>query len=200
MRSASNVNLLHPLNQSALYAKNRIPLFREPRSSAAPERIREGAAPPRFRECRHRLQADDGRSAARKTAARAPRRRPSDRSPHNRAAECARRKSQPRTWRKARASHRDRSRRGAPSRVAAQAWRITSISACAVGSRSRSVRLPAAAMISPLRISAAPTGTSPAAAAARACSKAALKGSLPLICISSAIALQSALAACYQNP
>src|SRR5450631_1307353 len=52
--------------------------------------------------------------------------------------------------------------------IAAAAWRIASISACAVGSRSVSVRLRVRARISSPRTMTQPTGTSPAAAAARA--------------------------------
>src|SRR5882672_6724917 len=50
----------------------------------------------------------------------------------------------------------------------AAAWRMASISAWAVGSRSRRVRLPARPTASPSRRMTQPTGTSPAAAAARA--------------------------------
>src|SRR5450830_183728 len=49
---------------------------------------------------------------------------------------------------------------------------MASTSACPVGSRSSSVRLPARATTSPLRTSTQPTGTSPRAAAARASSMA----------------------------
>src|SRR4051812_38454884 len=54
----------------------------------------------------------------------------------------------------------------------AAAWRMASISAWAVGSRSRRVRLPARPTTSPSRRMTQPTGTSPAATAARACAKA----------------------------
>ena len=55
---------------------------------------------------------------------------------------------------------------------AAAAARIASISQWAVGSRSASVRLSARAITSPSRTITQPTGTSPAAAAARASSSA----------------------------
>ena len=57
--------------------------------------------------------------------------------------------------------------------ITAQAARMASSSAWAVGSASSRVRLPAAAMIAPLAsVITAPTGTSPRAAAARASSSA----------------------------
>src|SRR3954454_15571046 len=62
-------------------------------------------------------------------------------------------------------------RRFAPSRAAAS--RSTNISACAVGSRSRSTQLPEAATTAPAGSSStAPTGTSPCAAAAFASARA----------------------------
>src|ERR1043165_781642 len=56
--------------------------------------------------------------------------------------------------------------------MVAAAARIASISACAVGSRSRTVRLPARANTAPSRTIMAPIGTSPAASAARAAASA----------------------------
>ena len=61
-------------------------------------------------------------------------------------------------------------RRSVPS--AAAVWRIATISACAVGSRSANVRLPACAMRSPSCTMTQPIGTSPVAAAAWASSSA----------------------------
>src|SRR5947209_1607800 len=57
-------------------------------------------------------------------------------------------------------------------------------SACAVGSRASSVRLPEAAMISLPQTMTAPTGTSPRAAAARASANARDIGSPPASCLS----------------
>src|SRR4030095_2676377 len=62
------------------------------------------------------------------------------------------------------------SRRGLP-RLAA-AWRVTTISAWAVGSSSPRIALRASAMTSPLQVTTAPTGTSPASAACAARSSA----------------------------
>src|SRR3984893_680245 len=68
------------------------------------------------------------------------------------------------------------SNRHPPSRRAAR--RSTSISACAVASPLRSMRLDAAASTVPSRIASAPTGTSPRPAAARAsCSAARIRRS-----------------------
>src|ERR1700730_2230000 len=68
------------------------------------------------------------------------------------------------------------SNRHPPSRRAAR--RSTSISACAVASPLRSMRLDAAASTVPSRIASAPTGTSPRAPAARAsCSAARIRRS-----------------------
>src|SRR4029077_16669234 len=56
--------------------------------------------------------------------------------------------------------------------MASAARRIATISACAVGSRSARVRLPASATRSPSHTITQPIGTSPASAAARACANA----------------------------
>ena len=83
---------------------------------------------------------------ARRSARRSRPRRPWDRPRRNRGGGCARTRSPPRTWRRARASRRDRSRSAARCRAPPRPARIASISACAVGSRSASVRLPACAI------------------------------------------------------
>src|SRR6478609_4176973 len=79
---------------------------------------------------------------------------------------------------------------------------MTRISACAVGSRSSRVRFPALASTFPSRTIAAPTGTSPRAAAERASSSARLIGSerskLLVFIEFAAVLLATRRALCYQ--